>query len=194
MNIIKVLIEGYAKEIEDGWVASSSVTLIESNGKKVIVDPGCNRPLLLEKLEEMNLKTGDIDFVFLTHNHTDHDMLTGMFENAKVLNDTEIYDNDLQVEHGGIIPGTDLKIIETPGHDQFHGSLVVPAPDGTYIVAGDVFWWMDGEEQKTNRESLLAHEDPYVKDKTVLIESRGKVLEIADYIIPGHGKMFKVKK
>ena len=27
-----------------------------------------------------------------------------------------------------------------------------------------------------------------------LIESRKKLLENADYIIPGHGKMFKVKR
>jgi hypothetical protein len=36
--------------------------------------------------------------------------------------------------------------------------------------------------------------DPYVKNEKDLKESRKKVLEIADYIIPGHGKMFKVQK
>jgi glyoxylase-like metal-dependent hydrolase (beta-lactamase superfamily II) len=194
MNKVNVLIEGYAKEIEGGWIASSSVTLVENNGKRIIVDPGCNRPLLMEKLEERNLKTGDINFVFLTHSHTDHALLQGIFESAKVLNESEIYDDDRQVEHGGKIPETDLKIIETPGHDPDHCSLVVPTDDGTYVVAGDLFWWKDGEQLDLSREGLLSYADPYVDDMKVLRESREKVLEIADFIIPGHGKIFRVKK
>ncbi len=37
MNKIKVLIQGYAKEIKNGWLASSTVTLIQSNDKNIIV-------------------------------------------------------------------------------------------------------------------------------------------------------------
>ena len=33
-----------------------------------------------------------------------------------------------------------------------------------------------------------------MKNRKQLLTSRKKVLEIADYIIPGHGKMFKVKR
>jgi len=40
----------------------------------------------------------------------------------------------------------------------------------------------------------MKHKDPYVKNKEDLMKSRKKVVEIADYIIPGHGKMFKVGK
>jgi len=194
MAEVKVLIEGYAKEIKDGWLASSAVTLIEDNDKKIIVDPGCNRPKLLDELKNNNLTPADIDFILLTHHHTDHILLTAIFENAKVLNDTELYENDKIIEHENIIPGTDLKIIPTPGHDPFHCALIVPTKNGTYVVAGDVFWWMDDEEQKTDYESLINHPDPYVKDKKALEKSRKKILELADFIIPGHGKMFKIKK
>jgi glyoxylase-like metal-dependent hydrolase (beta-lactamase superfamily II) len=194
MNTTKVLIQGYANKLETGWVASSAVTLVQSNGKNIIVDPGCNRLALLKSLKQNNLTTGDIDYVFLTHNHTDHIVLAGIFEKAKVLNDTEIYDNDAQFAHYNIIPGTDLKIISTPGHDPFHYSLIVPTPEGIYVVAGDLFWWMDNQEQKLDKESLLNLFDPYVKDKEQLIESREQVLDIADFVIPGHGQMFKVKK
>ena len=48
MNQVKILIQGYAKEIENGWKASSTVTLIKSGDKNIIVDPGCNRKRLLE--------------------------------------------------------------------------------------------------------------------------------------------------
>ena len=75
MANVKVLIEGYAKEIENGWLASSSVTLIKSDNKNIIVDPGCNRKLLLESLEKENLKISDIDFVI---NENDLDNLVGI--------------------------------------------------------------------------------------------------------------------
>lgn len=194
MNEVKIILEGHAKQVAGGWLASSNVSLVQSNGKKVIVDPGCDRPGLLKALEENELKTSDIDFVYLTHNHTDHILLTAIFERAKVLNESEIYDNDFQVEHGGKIPGTDLQIIPTPGHDQFHSSLIVKTPEGTYAVAGDVFWWMDGEKQETNRDDLAAHQDMYVKDEKEIKASREKILDIADFIIPGHGKIIETRE
>ena len=193
MNKIKVLIQGYAKQIEGGWVASSTVTLIQSNDKNIIVDPGCNRKRLLEELSKNNLKPEDIDFVLLTHNHADHTLLVGIFENAKVLTTEEIYDNDNQVEHNNKIPETDLGIIQTPGHSPEHCSLSVPTEEGIYIVAGDVFWWMDDEKQEIYIEKKdQAH--PEEVDMKTLIESRKKLLKLAAYIIPGHGKVFKVNK
>ena len=86
MATVKILIEGYAAQIENGWKASSAVTLIESNGKNIIVDPGCNRSRLIQEIADAGLRLGDIDFVFCTHNHTDHVMLAGIFESARVLN------------------------------------------------------------------------------------------------------------
>jgi len=194
MNKIKVLIQGYAKQIEDGWVASSTVTFVQSNGKNIIVDPGCNRKKLIEELKNNNLKPEDIDFVLLTHNHTDHTLLTGIFDNAKVLNNEEIYDNDKQIEHNNKISETDLEIIQTPGHSNDHCSLIVKTNEGIYAIAGDVFWWTDEEKQRIDRQSLLEHKDPYVKDEKALRESREIILNLADYIIPGHGKVFKVER
>lgn len=191
MAEVKILIEGYARKIETGWLASSTVTLVQSNNKKIIVDPGCNRKKLIEELSKNNLKTADIDFVFLTHNHTDHTLLAGIFENAKVLDSEEIYDNDKQIEHNNKIPNTDLEIIQTPGHLSEHCSLIVPTKEGVYVIAGDAFWWMDDEKQEINIEK---EDQAYPADMEKLIKSRKKILQLADYIIPGHGKMFKTSK
>ncbi len=189
MNQVKVLIQGYAKQIEGGWLASSTVTLIQSNNKKIIVDPGCERKNLIKELSSNNLKTADIDFVLLTHGHTDHALLAGIFENAMVLNNEEIYDDDKQVEHNNEIPGTDIEIIQTPGHSTDHCSLLVKTKEGIYAVAGDVFWWMDDEKQKVD---INKPDQAHPVDLKKLIESRRQLLDRADYIIPGHGKMFKV--
>lgn len=192
MAEVKVLIEGYAKETKDGWAANSTVTLVKSNGKNIIIDPGCNRSKLLDSLKKENIETKDVDYVFLTHNHPDHVFLSGIFENAKVVDELYVYSGDVITKHGGMIPDTDLKIIRTPGHMEEHCSLVVPTKQGTYVVAGDVFWWLENEKQEVNISK--PDNDPEHMDLQKLIASRKKVLEIADYIIPGHGKMFKVKK
>lgn len=194
MTKVKVLIEGYADE--EAGNASSSTTLISDNGFYIIVDPGVNRELLLDALKNNGLSTQDINYVILTHTHLDHCALAGIFENAKILDDTTIYSfNGNEEEHDGKVPGTDIQLISTPGHDQFHCFVLVDTKDyGKVAIGGDVFWWWNEEEQKTDRESLLNHKDPYVKDEKALMESRKKVLELADYVIPGHGKMFKVEK
>ena len=193
MAEIKALIVGYARKISGGWAASSSVALIKSGGKNILVDPGCNRKKLLLALDSEGLKTEDIDFVILTHSHTDHTLLCGIFENAKVLNSEEIYDGDFQVAHNCKIPGTEIQIIKTPGHSPEHCSVIVPTEKGIYAVAGDVFWWVDGEVQKIDIKKIDSwHPDEL--DMKKLIESRKKILALADYIIPGHGKMFDVNK
>lgn len=139
MSTIKVLIQGYAKEIAGGWLASSTVTLIQDKEISIIVDPGINRRLLLSKLAENNLTPDQINFVFMTHYHPDHNLLVGIFDQATILDPEMIYTADQQISHQQIIPNTDIKIISTPGHDQPHGSLLVPTQEGTIVIAGDVF-------------------------------------------------------
>ncbi len=193
---VKILVEGYAKEENGAELASSTATLIRDNNLNIIVDPGMDREALLEGLAKENVKTEGVNFVILTHTHLDHSLLAGIFENAKILDDSNVFSFDGKIgEHKGKILETDIEIVKTPGHDQFHCSVLVKTKNlGSVVIGGDVFWWADGEEQKTDNKSLLEHKDPYVKDEKLLRESREKILNLADYIIPGHGKMFKVKK
>jgi len=190
----KILIEGYAKDIDGVEYASSSAVLITDNNNNIIVDPGANRELLINKLKEEGLSIEDINIVLLTHTHLDHSLLVGMFNKAKVYDDGAIYEMDSKaLEHNGTI-GKNIEILSTPGHDQFHMSVLIKNTDkGNIVVSGDVFWWLDEEEQITDKESLINKEDPYVKDKEALKNSRIKIIELADYIIPGHGKPFKNK-
>jgi glyoxylase-like metal-dependent hydrolase (beta-lactamase superfamily II) len=190
LSEVKVLIEGYAKKVKGGWIASSTVTLVKSNGKTIIVDPGCNRRRLMEALEKEHLRTSDVDYVMVTHNHADHYLLAGIFENAKILNWDEIYYDDLQLAHGNLVPGTDVTIIRTPGHTPDHSSLIVPTNKGVCVVAGDLFWWVEGEKQKIQ---ITRKDQAHQADMKSLIASRKKILKISDFIIPGHGKMMENK-
>ncbi|MFA6096708.1 MAG: MBL fold metallo-hydrolase [Candidatus Paceibacterota bacterium] len=192
MSEIKILIEGYAKQTADGWNANSSVVLIRSNGKNIVADPGFDREKLLNALKREKLEITDIDFVFLTHGHVDHSLLAGIFSGAKIVDELYVYQKDAIIKHNGIVPGTDLEVVRTPGHMEEHCSLIVRTEKGVYAVAGDVFWWMDGEKQEIdiNRPDS----DPEHMNIQKLVVSRKKILELADYVIPGHGKMFRVEK
>lgn len=196
MPEFKILIRGYVREENGEEFASSTVTLVKDGRLNIVVDPGMDRNSLLEGLEKAGLAPDSINFVILTHTHPDHSLLMGIFRNAKVLDDDTIYSFDGAIgQHAGRVPGTDVEIVKTPGHDPFHCSVLIDTEEfGKVVIAGDVFWWADDEEQKTDPESLLGHPDPYMKDKEKLQESRKKLLGIADYIIPGHGEIFKVSK
>lgn len=195
MPEIKILVEGYAKKLENGWVASSTSCLISCGDKKIITDPGCNREKLLEALKKENLKTGDFDFVFLSHCHPDHIILGGIFENAKFItfDDNLVFNKDLMTEFDKNILGEDIEIIETPGHEAEHLSLLVNTLEGKVAIAGDVFWWTDDREQILDLNQIDQSQAEGMSMET-LVESRKKLLALADYIIPGHGKIFKVNK
>ena len=192
---VKILIEGYAKKFAKGWLASSTVCLITSGDKKILTDPGCNRKKLLNALQQEGLTTADIDYVFLSHCHPDHSLLAGIFERAKCVtwDANLIYDNDSIFEFDAHTLGPDIEIIQTPGHLLEHISLIVETAKGKVGIAGDAIWWLDDEAQVFD-----VHQPDHSQAKGMnlndLITSRKKLLEKSDYIIPGHGKMFKVDK
>lgn len=195
MAEIKVLVEGYARKLPNGWLASSTVCLITTGDIKIITDPGCNREKLLAALTQEDLTTADIDYVFVSHGHLDHSMLAGIFERAKAItwDSTLLYDKDLMTEYGPHELGPDITILQTPGHMLEHISLLVTTREGVVAVAGDTIFWLDGEEQvlDINRADLSQAKGLNQAD---LVASRKQLIALADYIIPGHGKMFKVNE
>lgn len=189
MAKIEILVEGYAVKEEGGERASSTAVLVQEKDVNIIVDPGIARQPLAESLKKINLKPEDIHYVLLTHYHPDHAFGAAWFPQAKVLDVGYLYEDDKIIKHDGFIPGTELAIMHTPGHAYEHCSLAVPTDKGMVVISGDVFWWYQGEEQKLD----AGHQDPYAQDQKTLEKSRSKVLKLADLVIPGHGKIFKVK-
>ena len=193
MATIQILIEGYAQKNSIGWVASSTTCLITSGDTKIITDPGCNREKLLSALRSHGVTTNDIDYVFMSHCHLDHILLAGIFERAKCItyDSNFIYNNDTLVEFEPHTLGAEIEIIETPGHVLEHISLIVDTAEGAVGIAGDAIWWLDDEDQVFDVQQP-DHSQAKGMDRAVLIESRKKLIEKSVYIIPGHGKMFKV--
>ena len=195
MNKVTVLVEGYAHPNSDGsYTASPTCTLVESNGKKFIIDPGTNPEKLLEALKKENVSERDLSFVYLSHYHPDHFLNIRLFPSLDVYDGDICWRRDIEIFHQGKLPEVDVEILKTPGHATEDTSLLVKTEEGVVCICPDVFWREDGKQKTNNMDELLNLEDPFANDKEVLLNSRKLVLEKADFIIPGHGKIFKVNK
>ncbi len=187
MAEVKILIEGYTTAdpaAEDGEEKTCpTIILVKDKDIVMIVDPGVleDQKMLIDKLKEEGLTINDINIVCITHSHIDHYRNIGMFPKAKTLEYYGLWDGQIADDWQEQFTD-DIRIIKTPGHDYSSITLLVKTEKGTVAICGDVFW-------KEN----FPEDDPYASDKEKLKESRKKVLEIADYIIPGHGKMFKTR-
>jgi len=187
MADVKILIKGYtsadSKEAGDEKTCAT-ISLIKDEGIVMVVDPGIleSQQILVDALKKESLSIKDINFVGLTHSHIDHYRNIGMFPEAKTVEFYGIWDKNT-VKDWQEQFSKNIKIIKTPGHSREGISFVVNTLRGAVAVVGDVFW----------KENSPA-EDPYSEDMRQLGESRNKILKIADWIVPGHADMYKVKK
>ena len=183
--------------LDDGKMKiGSTVTLIKSD-KNIIVDTGSflDKNTLVESLKKENLTPEDIDIVVLTHLHLDHTVNTYLFKNAYILyklrggNFAGLigFPKEGKIKRFELIDGIevakDVSILFTPGHSEDCISIVVNTPGGRIVIAGDA---IDSKEfaDLNVQPSLYWNLEEFNK-------SREKILEVADYIIPGHGGMFK---
>ena len=184
MTSVKILIEGYASVNNEEDKICLTISLIRDGKNIIVVDPGVleKQDMLIEALENEGLEIKDIDFVFLTHSHMDHYRNIGMFADAKNLEFWGIWDKNNSKEWGEKF-SDDIKIIKTPGHSNDSLTFLVKTDEGVVAICGDVFW-----------EENYPDFDEYAVDMDQLNASRKIVLNSADYVIPGHGPIFKVKK
>lgn len=193
MTSFNILIEGYAYEGDNGdYFASPTTLYLESSGIKIIADPGTSRKKLTSSLKKEKISIGELNYVFLSHYHPDHFLNLSMFPNIPVIDGTTIWDGDKETPNTtGKIPNTDIEILPLPGHTQENCALVFESKEfGRTIFCPDIFWWEDEKQKVDDYQELVNRIDPFAVSMKDLISSRKKVLEIADYIIPGHGKVF----
>lgn len=186
MAEVKILIKGWTnadiKSADEDETTCCTTCLINDGDLTIITDPGvlADQQIMIDALAKENLTIDDITHVFITHSHIDHYRNIGMFSKAKTVEYWGLWDGAKTWDRPEKL-SDDIEIIETPGHNYDGLSLLVNADKGKIAIVGDV-WWKENYPKN----------DPYASDPIKLEESRKKILEIADYIIPGHGDMFKV--
>lgn len=187
MARVFILVEGYVKD--EGGSVQATVTLVQDGNTNIIVDPGMTRdPGAISKtLSKHNLKPDSIEYVFTTHHHPDHTRHMGLFPKAKVIDFWALYDKDQWIDTGGEYQLTpNARVIPTPGHTEEDATLLVTnvtnvKTNKDVTVAICHLWWHKNKK-----------DDPLAWNKSKLYSSRSKVIKLADYIIPGHGVMFKI--
>lgn len=193
-NSVTILHEGYVAPIEgrtfvpgqsdDGArKVASTVALVRGKDLVLVADPGMVKDFaaVLAKLESEGVEPADVTHVFISHHHPDHTLYAGLFPNAEVVDFWGIYKGDVWRDHPDnyeLAPG--VKVLRTPGHTKEDASLVVETDDGTYVLTH--LWWMP---------DLTPEIDPLAWNQEELEKNRKTILEIADWIVPGHGKIFR---
>ncbi len=183
---VKILVEGFTNadvKAETGGEEKTcpTITLIRDSGLVMVVDPGVldSQQILVDRLAEEGLAPDDVDIVCITHSHIDHYRNIGMFPNAKTLEYFGVWKGGVCEEwQEQFTPN--IQIVKTPGHDYTSITLFVNTARGVVAVCGDVFWKENYPEN-----------DIYATDAGQLKESRHSVIKMAEWIIPGHGKMYK---
>ena len=184
MATVHVLHSGYLRD--DGTRVGASVSLVRDGEALIVVDPGlvAARRHILDPLTALGVAAEAVTHVFLSHHHPDHTMNVALFPNAEVIDFSSRYRADSWLDHPGdgwaMTPGTQVWL--TPGHSEEDASLVVDAEDGVYALTH--LWW------STDRTPAI---DPYCPDQGLLDYHRGRVLEVADVVIPGHGEPFRTR-
>lgn len=193
--LIKIIKPGILVRNKLGMIlnASSTVTLVSDYEHNIIIDTGVpgEGERILRGLSNHGFSQKDIDLVINTHLHGDHIGNNALFMKAKFV----AHAKELPARLKGVIIiegdyelSDNINIIETPGHT--HGSISVvvndPKNSKTYVVAGDA----------------LPIEDNYLKwippginfNPKIALASMRKIVDLADFVIPGHDDMFPIKK
>lgn len=178
---IDILLEGSLTSTGGG--VRSSCTLIRDADRVIVVDPGMAPSALsiLDPLAALGVLPGHVTDVVLGHHHPDHTVHAGHFPNAAVHDHWAIYrgtdweDSDAD----GRELTASIVLARTPGHTAQDIAVLAGTPDG--LVVCSHCWF--------TTDSAVDDEDP--EDPTQLHESRRRILEIADLIIPGHGPAFQ---
>lgn len=167
-----------------GPACASTCSLIRDDDAIIVVDPGLapSQAAILDPLRALGVEATAVTDVVLSHHHPDHALNAALFPAARVHDHWAIYDfagrwDDVEAEGRELAPS--VRLLRTPGHSAEDISTLAGTPDG--IVVFTHLWWSEAGPA----------DDPYAPDAAVLHASRGRVLELADLIVPGHGPAFR---
>jgi N-acyl homoserine lactone hydrolase len=167
--------------------ASSTVTLVEVSGQRLVVDTGSPRNIdsLSESFEKMEITPDSVRFVVNTHFHSDHTGGNGMFANARIVAhalECPPIGSMRVTERIQLLP--DVEVVPTPGHSAGSISVFVSA-DQRIAICGDAI---------PTRENYERHVPPSINiNHALAVKSLDMIVAWANVIIPGHGPSFEVR-
>jgi len=193
-NNVVVLKEGYSFVSEIGeHKADCSISLVIGSQKNILVDTGLpvDKEFIISALKSHGLEVQNIDVVVGTHGHSDHIGNIGLFPDALLIVSCDICRRDVYLDNKLTqdVPyalDADIDVMYTPGHTGRDVSVVVrDSQHGTVVIAGDLFE-SESDIEDANRWIEVS------ENLAIQAQSRSRVAAVTDYIVPGHGSMFKL--
>ncbi|KAK6047233.1 metallo-beta-lactamase domain protein [Cooperia oncophora] len=204
------LVVGYAREDKGRFSATGSVTLIRTTNANILVDCGdpWNGEEILQKLSSFGLQKENIHIVVVTHGHIDHCGNLSMFRDAKIYMDgdlacqgkyttfTQCYEGSMnfryyltylyaQIHENPLTLAETVELRRCSGHTDHDLIVVVSNTEyGRIVVSGDIFECANDDAQWRDVSRYPDRQE----------KSRLQIEEMADWIVPGHGPMFKNEK
>ena len=175
--------------------ACSTATLVQAGGRTIVVDPGADDDRLLAGLAAAGVAPEAVDTVVLTHTHGDHYRSVHLLPNARLLlsgpeevawrsrgsPDRELLAR-LAPTAAAIAPG--VRLVLTPGHTAGSATVLVAQAGQLVAIAGDA---VDNRDFFVRREPSHNALDPAAERRNFELFAA-----IADVIVPGHGRPFRL--
>ncbi|RZC42539.1 Lactamase B domain containing protein [Asbolus verrucosus] len=148
---------------------------------------------LITALVDHGINCEDINYVISTHGHSDHIGCNYLFPKATHIVGFCISQKDRYFHHD-FKSGKEYRIndkitiIPTPGHTLQDVTVIINSGKGTIAITGDLF------EREDDLSNCNIWKSAGSDSEELQVMNRLKILQLADYIIPGHGAMFKTDK
>jgi N-acyl homoserine lactone hydrolase len=208
-QLFHVLFEGFPGKSNRGFLGWSSAVLLNNRRFGLFDTAGFGERIeLINRLRAQNVQPQDIDFIILSHFHFDHVANISLFPHAKVyLHESEVrhiledssvdlvvpvelfhslYESGrLVILRGekGVVENYDW--FRTPGHTPGCISISFQQNGETFVLAADAI------------KNLLEAQTGEVWMSTnpeMSRESIKKILDRADWILPGHDRLLHVRR
>ncbi|XP_011338226.2 metallo-beta-lactamase domain-containing protein 1 [Ooceraea biroi] len=195
---VTVLFDGYSKKFDDGTMDANCTCTLIKGLKLIIVDTmtAWDRERIIEALTQQNIEPANIDYVVCTHSHADHIGNNNLFTNAEHIVGRSVQrgtifseNNDILLDGYELCPG--VKVVASAGHTPEDVTVLVDTTkDGEktrFAITGDLFEKEEDILSPSIWKSLGLPEMLKCQSRT-----RSVIINLADFIIPGHGPMFRV--
>ena len=208
MATLDIMLPGYSFGTDSGTPAFCAVILVESDGRRILVDTAHvgRRVQLQEQLAARGLGVSDIDLVFMTHAHWDHVQNFDAFPDVpmaihpherKYASAPHVNDWATPQWTGAAIethPMTEVdegdelakgvRVIHLPGHSPGSIGLLVETEAGICGITGDAMH--TAAVGKAGRSPLVFYSESQAN------ESIARVMSASDILYPGHDRPFQM--